>query len=109
MFGRWLILGLCLSVSTAFAQQNNRVKLGRMQTGAIVTFIRSSGGEWGIEITGGEAPRIMQPKPCILQVFQAEDDIRELASGYNIVKQTTSGVDARTEIAYGENVVFQYT
>jgi len=106
MFGRWLILGLCLSVSTAFAQQNNRVKLGRMQTGAIVTFFRSSGGEWGIEITGGEAPRIMQPKPCILQVFQTEDDIRELASGYNIVKQTTSGVDAQMEIAYGENVVF---
>ncbi len=107
MFGKCVMLGLCLTVSAAFAQQGNRVDLGRLQTGATVSFVRDAGGDWGIEISGGGAPRLTQQKPARLEVFRAEEDIRELAAGYKTVQQSDSDIDARAEIAYGENVVFR--
>ena len=93
------ILGVCLTVSVAFAQQGDRVDLGRLQTGATVSFVRAAGGEWGIEISGGAAPRLAQLKPAKIEVFQSEKDIRELAAGYKTVQQFDSEVDARAEIA----------
>ena len=55
----------------------------------------------------GTAPRLTQLKPAQIEVFQTEEDIRELAAGYKTVQQSASGIDARAEIAYGENVVFR--
>ena len=81
--------------------------LGRLQTGATVSFVRAAGGEWGIEIAGAAAPRILQPKPAKLEVFRTEEDIRQLAAGYKTVQKSDSGIDARAEIAYGEGVVFR--
>jgi len=107
MFGKSVILGMCLTVSAVFAQQGDRVDLGRLQTGATVSFIRIEGGEWSIEISGGTAPRLTQLKPARLDVFRTEEDIRELAAGYKTVQQSASGIDARAEIVYGENVVFR--
>ena len=63
--------------------------------------------EWGIEIAGGAAPRILQPKPARLEVFRTEEDIRQLAAGYKTVQKSAAGIDARAEIAYGDNVVFR--
>ena len=106
MFGKNLLLGLSLIFSAAFAQQSDRVDLGRLQTGATVLFVRTAGGEWGIEISGGTAPRMTQLKPAQIEVYRTEGDIRRLAAGYKTVQQSDSGIDARAEIAYGENVVF---
>lgn len=106
MFSKCMIIGFCLSVSAAFAQQNGRLELGHLETGAIVTFVRSTDGEWGIEISGSNAPRLMQQKPARLDVYRSEQDIREFAAGYKTIKQSSSGIDARTEIIYGENVIF---
>ena len=89
------------------AQQGDRVDLGRLQTGATVSFARATAGEWGIEIAGAAAPRILQPKPAKLEVFRTEEDIRQLAAGYKTVQKSAAGIDARAEIAYGENVVFR--
>ena len=105
-FGKYLLLGLFLSGSALSAQPGARVDLGRLQTGATVSFIRSSAGEWGIEIAGGSAPRIVQPKPAKLEVFRTEEDIPQLAAGYKTVRKSAGGVDARAEIAYDNNVVF---
>ncbi|MGO9481100.1 MAG: hypothetical protein ACLP05_04900 [Candidatus Kryptoniota bacterium] len=101
-----IMLGLCLAVSVASAQQGNRVDLGRLPTGAAVTFVRDPGGKWGIEISGGAAPRMMQPKPAKLETFQTEEGVRELAGGYKTIQQSDSGIDAYAEIAYDEDVVF---
>jgi hypothetical protein len=106
MFGKDILVGVCLTVSSAFAQQGDRVELGNLQTGATVAFVRAAGGEWGIEIYGGPAPRVTQQKPARLEVYRTEQDIREYASGYKTIKQLSSGIDARTEIKYGD-VVFQ--
>ena len=36
---------------------------------------RLASGEWGMEIAGGPAPRILQPKPVRIEVYRADDDI----------------------------------
>jgi hypothetical protein len=98
---------LCMAGSLLLAQQSARVDLGRLQTGATVSFTRASSGEWGIEIAGGPAPRILQPKPAKLEIFRSDDDIRQLAAGYKTVRKSVAGIDARAEIAYGDGVVFR--
>lgn len=100
-------LALLLGASALFGQQSSRVDLGRLSTGATVSFTRAGTGEWGVEIAGAAAPRILQRSPARLEVFRAEDDIRQLAAGYKTVQKSAAGVDARAEIAYGPNVVFR--
>jgi hypothetical protein len=107
MFGKCLVFALCLAGSALFAQKGARVELGRLDTGATVSFVRQAAGEWGVEIAGAAAPRIMQPKPAMLEVFNAEADIRQVAAGYKTVQKSGAGIDARAEIPYGENVVFR--
>jgi hypothetical protein len=107
MFGQHLILGLCLIGLAGFAQQGDRVKLGRLQTGATVSFVCAAGGEWGIEISGGTAPLMTQQKPAQIEIFRREEDICGLAAGYKTVQQSASGIDARAEIVYSDNVVFR--
>ena len=46
MFGKNILVGVCLTISSAFAQQGDRVDLGTLETGATVSFVRTSGGEW---------------------------------------------------------------
>ncbi|MGA7162072.1 MAG: hypothetical protein WBZ48_13810, partial [Bacteroidota bacterium] len=107
MFGKCFLLGLYLTLSTAFAQQSDRVKLGNLKTGESVLFVRTSGGEWGIEISGGTSPRLTQKTPAHIEVFRAEGDIRDLAAGYTTLQPSDSGIDARVDITYGEHVVFR--
>jgi len=106
VFGKYLILSLCLIVSVAIAQQSDRINLGNLETGATVSFVRSVGGEWGIEISGGTTPSLNKQKPAVIEVLQTEEDILELAAGYKTVQQSASEINARAEIAYGENIIF---
>lgn len=102
---RWLV-GMAavtlLHIGSAVAQS---VSLGRVDTGATITFTRS-GNEWGMEITGGASPRISQPKPARIEVYQSDSDIQQLTSGYSSVKKTPAGVAAIADIPYGNKAVF---
>ena len=106
MFSKYLILLLCISVSVSFAQQSNQVELGKLETGAIVSFVRAAEGTWGMEISGAVTPRFTQKSPVRIEVFQKENDIHKLSAGYSAVRKSGSGIDASAEIAYGEKVVF---
>ena len=106
MFGKWVALWSSLTVSVTIAQQDNRVDLGRLETGATVSFVRIAGGEWGIDISGGPVPRLTQQKPAQIQIFRTGEDIRKLTVGYKTVQRLASDIDACTEVAYGENIVF---
>jgi hypothetical protein len=106
MLGRNLILLLCISASVVFAQQSNQVELGKLETGATVSFVRAAKGKWGIEIFGGVAPRITQRSPVRIEVFQKENDLNELSTGYTTVLKSGSEIDASAEITYGKKVVF---
>lgn len=107
MFVRRILLGLCLIVSAVSAARADQVDLGRLSGGAAVTFVRTGEGQWGIAIADGVTPRIQQPKPVSFEVYRTEDDIRRLAAGYKTVVKSAAGIEARTEVAYGENVVFR--
>jgi hypothetical protein len=107
MLYKYAIFGIFLTISSVSAQRNGRLDLGRLQTGAMVSFIQSAGGYWGIEISGGKAPMIIQQKPARLNIFLTEEDNRELISGYKTVRQSDSGIVAGAEISYSENVVFR--
>jgi hypothetical protein len=106
IFRKYILLGLLLAVSNSFAQPIVRLDLGRLETGATVSFVRSAPGDWGIEIKGAAVPRISQPKPARLEISRTDEDIRQLASGYKAVKKSATAIDARAELAY-ENVIFR--
>jgi len=110
---RLLTVSTCLFISVVFsstgilAQQSGRLELGRVQAGAAVSFIRSASGEWGIDISGGPAPRIAQLQPVRLEVYRSDDDIRQLAAGYKTVQKSAAGINAEAEISYGGTVIFR--
>jgi len=106
VFSQYLILGLCLTGSAVFAQQDNHLDLGILQTGAKVSFVRAAGGEWGVEICGSSDPCIRQLKPSQIEVYQTEDSIIKLSAGYKTVRKTESGIDAKAEIAFNETIMF---
>ena len=86
MFCKCILMGLCLTASAALAQQSNRIDLGRLSTGSTASFVRAADGEWGIEISGGAAPGLMQQQPVRIEVFTDEENIRHLAAGYNTIE-----------------------
>ncbi len=79
-----------LAAAAAWAQAAERVDLGRLQTGATVSFVRGAGGDWGTEIFGAP-PRILQPKTAQLEVYYTEEDIHQLAAGYKTADCVESG------------------
>src|SRR5690348_17162534 len=93
-----LLFSLFLPAQWACAQRPSQLVLGRLQTGAQVAFTQSASGEWGIQITGGPAPRIVQPQPAHIEVYRAASDIRELATGYRTVRKSAAGIDALAEL-----------
>lgn len=46
MFGNSVILGICLTLSSACVRQGDRVDLGSLQIWATISFVRAKGGEW---------------------------------------------------------------
>jgi len=107
MSGTCVILELCLTALAVSAQRGDRVDLGRLQTGATVSFVRVDGGEWGIHISEGTAPEVAQEKPARIEIVQAGKERREFAAGYRTVERSDSGIDALAEIAYGAGAVFR--
>lgn len=102
-----LLIVLVVPGPAAFGQQGARMNLGRMLTGATVSFTRAASGDWGIEIAGGPAPRIAQAKPARLEVYRADNDIHQFAAGYKTLQRSSAGIAAEAEIPYGDNVVFR--
>jgi hypothetical protein len=106
MFGKCVLLGPCLAASAALAEEGDRVDLGRLQTGATVSFVRGAGGEWGIEFSGGTAPRLTQQKPAQIEVFRGEENVQQLAPGYQSVQKEADAVVARAKVAGGGDAAF---
>ena len=104
-YGKLLLLSLLLAAFTA--RSAGRVDLGRLQTGATISFVRAADGDWGIQITGGPAPLIQQSKPAKLEIYRSDRDIRQLAAGYKSVKKAAGAVNALAEIASADSVVFR--
>ena len=107
MFDKRLIIGIFLAASIVFAQQNNRVELGKLQTGATVSFIRAAEENWGIEIIDGNSFHMMQQKPAQIEVFRSEENVSQFASGYQSVKEEANTVIAHATILCGGEAGFE--
>ncbi len=107
MLAKCLLLGLCLAGPSLSAQPALRVDLGRLETGATVSFLRALDGNYYKFTIGGDAalPSFLSA-PARIEVYRADDDIRQLMADYKTVQKSANGVDAQAEIAYGSNVVF---
>ena len=77
----------------------NRIVLGRLANGAAVTFVRAGSRDWGIEISGGSAGHLTQPKPAQIEVYRGGENVRQLAAGYQAVKQEDNVVVAAAKVA----------
>lgn len=86
----------------------DRIELGRLATGPVVSFVRGPSGQWGVEINGPTL-RLIQTQPARVEVFKTDDDIRQVAAGYKSVTREAGGVRALAELAYGPDVVFRMT
>jgi hypothetical protein len=107
MFSKCLLLVVFLATRYSYAQ-DARIDLGRLQTGATISFLRGEGGAWGMEISGSAAPRIVQPTPARLEILRADGSARQLATGYATVEKSDAGIDARSQVAYDAGVVFRF-
>jgi len=90
----------------AVANTTNRMELGRLRNGAVVAFIRSGPGGWGIEISGDAVPRLTQPKPAQIEIYRGGDDVRQIAAGYQSVQTGTGVVVARANVDGGGEASF---
>jgi hypothetical protein len=80
--------------------------LGQLADGDTITFVRTGGGDWGIEISSGAVPRIAQQKPAQIEVYCGEDNVRELAAGYGSVQKEAGTIVAKAKLAGGGQASF---
>jgi len=97
-----LIFGLCLSFLAACSRQNDKVKLGRLQTGTLVSFIKNPGGDWGIEISNKYGVLMDQTKPARIAVYKGDNSVEELYVGYQSVQKDGNVVTAKVKVANGD-------
>jgi len=93
------ITGICLTLFPACSQLGSRVDLGNLGSGASVSFVKDSGGQWGIEVADGTTLKLMQQKPAQIEIFKDKDNILKLASGYKSVKKDGDTLIARVKLA----------
>lgn len=105
-FGRCAVAAIVVGGMWGCATQESRVDLGRLETGATVSFVRLGEGDWGMEIAGSAAPRIFQKSLAKVHVYRSEEAIHPLAAGYRTLRRADGAIEARAEIAYGGGVVF---
>ena len=102
----WMLLAPLAPAQPAGTPANDRMELGRLANGAAVTFVRSDAGGWGIEISGGAAPRMVQPKPAQIEIYRGGETAAEAAGGYQTVEKEGDAVVAQAKIPGGKVVAF---
>jgi hypothetical protein len=106
MLSKSIITVLIFMLSLTFAQQKEDIELGKLKSGAAVSFVSSSQGEWGIEVRKGTTPNLVMLMPAQVEVFCDENNIIQLKTGYKSVKRLASYMDCEAEIDYKDNVKF---
>jgi hypothetical protein len=99
-----LIFGLSLFILNSCSSRD-RMNLGSLESGAVVTFGRDSTETWGIQISGKDFPVMNQQKPAQIEVFRNETNVSMLASGYESMKKQNDTLIGYAKISYN-NAVF---
>ena len=103
--GKSLIISLCLSVLASCTKQST-INLGNLESGATVSFVRDTTGNWGIDISGSTLPQLMQQKPAQIEVFKGGGNVKDLAVGYQSVKKVGNTIDAKAGVTDEGGSVF---
>jgi len=82
------------------------MKLGHLQKGATVSFVRDISGEWGIEISNKSGLLMKQNKPAQIIIFQGEENVENLAAGYKSVQKEGNILTAEAKVADGSESAF---
>ena len=83
------------------AARSNKIMLGRLANGAIVSFVRSGAGGWGIEVSGNAFPQLAQGRPVQIEVDR-RGNICALAQGYDSVTKQTGEIAAKAFAGDGQ-------
>ena len=78
-----ILILLFLTQITSYGVQGTkeRIKLDHLATGSITSFVRSPSGQWGIEIAGDQYATFLQPHPIQIELYQSNNDVRQLYTG----------------------------
>jgi hypothetical protein len=98
----WLLTSPLANAQQANATIGNRLELGQFANGAAVAFVRAASGEWGVDISGGTAPAMTQPKPAQIEVYRGDDNASDLAAAYQTVRKEADAVVASATVT-GDN------
>lgn len=101
------VLVACLGAVAWADAAGDRVGLGRLATGDLVSFVRNASGQWGIEISDSQGPKLVQPRPVRLEIYTEANEVRPLATGYKSLEGLTTGASGSVDVAYGADVTFQ--
>ena len=107
LISRFVLFGILMFTYSEMAGQSGRLDLGMLEHGEKVSFVKTDGKFWGIEIAGGQTPRIFQAQPARIEIYKADDDIRTLLVGYKKVTKSAGGIQAMAEIKYDKAVIFR--
>jgi hypothetical protein len=99
------ILGFIIAFLTTCTKSGDYIELGILNSGETVSFVRTEANGWGIRISGGNIPEIMQSCPVRLEILQKDDSTQVLRTGYSSIRKSASGIKAVAEIHAGEKVV----
>ncbi len=92
----------------AGATAGNSIELGRLANGATLTFVRVVAGDWGIQISGGTAPAMAQAKPAQVEVYRSQENVSELAGGYQSVRKQADAVVASATVTGDNGAAFAF-
>ena len=109
-----LSLAILALTSALSGQQNqappsagaDRIVLGQLANGASAIFARQVSGDWGIEISGGAAPSLMQLKPAQIEIYRGGENVTRLAAGYQSVQKESGAIVARAKVADSGKAAF---
>ncbi len=101
-------LGLLANSVISAQAADDRLELGRLANGATVIFVRSGSADWGIEMSGGSAPRLTQPKPAQVQIYRDESNVQDLAKGYQSVRKQADAIVASATLTDENGAAFVF-
>jgi hypothetical protein len=101
------LLWLLIASIASGQQAANSVELGRLKSGAAVTFVRGTSGEWGLDVSAGGALHMAQPQPAEIEVFRGADNVRHLAAAYQSVRKEADAIVAKANVASRGQAAFE--
>ena len=97
---------ICLAALLLLAGCSYDVRLGKTDSGAVVTFTRVGSKEYGLSINRAEGGALEQSAPARVYLCTDGQTLTVLEASYNSVKPGLRKVEAKAEIEAGGSVYF---